>query len=75
MASLAPGKEADYYTAQVVTAAGQDNIVARGQDLSQDITLGRSYGRRRAPRNLGWDFSQPMIHSIKYVLILGHADI
>ena len=45
VASLAPGKEADYYTAQVVTAAGQDNIVARGQDLSQDITLGRSYGR------------------------------
>ena len=34
VASLAPGKEADYYTAQVVTAAGQDHIVARGQDLS-----------------------------------------
>ena len=34
VAGFTPGQEADYYTAQVVTAAGQDNIVARGQDLS-----------------------------------------
>ena len=73
--SLTPGQEADYYTAQVVTAAGQDHIVARGQDLSQDITLDRGYGRCRAPRDLGWDSGQPVIHSIKYVLISGHADI